>query len=591
MDFTYKSKGNIGIGNVLDTILKNKGIKNVSLFLNPNESCLEEDTLLDNIEIAADLLIKHNDKHSHVTVVQDCDVDGVTSATLIMLYMARHFKNLTVDYVIHDNKEHGLDDETMLKLSEKRPDLVIIPDAGSNDLRQLKTLRNNNIDVIVLDHHDESKKVSRFKSIFHLDNLNQYALIVNNQMSKRVTDKAMTGVGIAYKFCKILDKKLNVNTADDYLDLVAVGMIADSCDLTNLQSRYLVLKGLEQICNGENMNLFITELVNSQMYSLHNKVTIIGISFYIAPLINSLIRLGSYEDKEIMLKAFLNSDETVVTKIRGKGEVSISIQEKARRLCETHKRKQKTLTDKYTQMLSEQIDNYGLNNLPVLCCKADSEIEKTFTGLIANKLTSMYKKPCILLRETPNTLMGSARGFDKSSINDIKQFCLDTKLFTLAEGHSNACGVSIKSENIPNFYEYLSNMECDTKLHYDVDTVFNDKTLNKSIVESISNCSDVWGTSVEEPVFAIENIVVNTSDIQLLGEKKNTIKFTWHNIDFIKFNTTEDEFDKIINTGKSVDFTMIGRFSINEYNGTKTPQVLIENMTYKPSSTQKKFVF
>ena len=292
-----------------------------------------------------------------------------------------------------------------------------------------------------------------------------------------------------------------------------------------------------------------------------------------------------------MLKAFLNSDETIVTKIRGKGEVSISIQEKARRLCETHKRKQKTLTDKYTQMLSEQISENGLNNMPVLCCKADSEIENTFTGLIANKLTSIYKKPCILLRETPEVLMGSARGFNKSSIKDIKGFCLNTKLFALAEGHSNACGVSIKYENIQKFYDYLSKIECDTKLHYDVDTVFNDKTLNKTIVESISNCSDVWGTSVEEPVFAIENIVVNSSDIHLLGEKKNTIKFAWHNIEFIKFNTTEDEFNKIINTGKSVDFIMIGRFSINEYNGAKTPQVLIENMMYKSSSTQKKFVF
>ena len=241
--------------------------------------------------------------------------------------------------------------------------------------------------------------------------------------------------------------------------------------------------------------------------------------------------------------------------------------------------------------MSNQIEKYNLNRLPVLCCKVGADVEKTFTGLIANKLTSKYMKPCILLRETPTILMGSARGFDKSSIKDIKEFCINSKLFLSADGHSNACGVSIKFDNIAVFYEYLFEMKCDTGLHYDVDAILNDKTLSKSVIESISNCSDVWGTSVDEPIFAIENIIVSTSDVMLLGEKKNTIKFTWHNIDFIKFNTNEIEYNDIKNIGDSVKFTVIGKLSINEYNGNKTPQVMIENMMYELSKIKKKFVF
>ena len=57
----------------------------------------------------------------------------------------------------------------------------------------------------------------------------------------------MTGVGITYKFTQILDKYYGVNYADDYLDLVSLGMIADKADMTNLQTRYLVLSGIEQI--------------------------------------------------------------------------------------------------------------------------------------------------------------------------------------------------------------------------------------------------------------------------------------------------------------------------------------------------------
>ena len=69
------------------------------------------------------------------------------------------------------------------------------------------------------------------------------------------------------------------------------------------------------------------------------------------------------------------------------------------------------------------------------------------------------------------------------------------------------------------------------------------------------------------------------------------IKFTWHNIDFIKFNTNEIEYNDIKNIGDSVKFTVIGRLSINEYNGNKTPQVMIENIMYESSEIKKKFVF
>lgn len=262
-------------------------------------------------------------------------------------------------------------------------------------------------------------------------------------------------------------------------------MIADSCDLTQLQTRYLVLEGIKQIQNETNHNKFISELVKSQAYSLHSKATILGISFYIAPLVNALIRLGTKEDKEIMLKAFLNSSEKAIIKIRGKGEVEVSIQEQARRLCESYKRKQQKMTGDYTEVLKQQINEFGLNEYPVICCKADKSFEKTFIGLIANKLTSMYNKPCLLLRDCNDILMGSARGFDKSHIKDIKDFCLQTKLFDLAEGHPNACGVTIKKDNISKFYEYLSQQNFDNTLNYTVDAVFDEKSLTAEVIQSI----------------------------------------------------------------------------------------------------------
>lgn len=591
MTFEYQTRGSIGIGNPVTRILENRGIKNVPMFLNPTKSCLEDNHLLDNIDLAVDIFLKHMNNNSKVVVLQDCDCDGVTSAALMIQYINDNFPSISVDYIIHDNKEHGLDNKSMLEIKPKKPDLLIIPDAGSNDLRQLKTLKFAGIDVIVLDHHDESEKVTRLKSIYRLNNLNDFAVIVNNQMSSKVNDKSMTGVGIVYKFCSVVDERLKRDTVNKYLDLVALGMIADSCDLTQLQTRYLVLEGIKQIQNETNHNKFISELVKSQAYSLHSKATILGISFYIAPLVNALIRLGTKDGKEIMLKAFLNSSEKAIVKIRGKGEIEVSIQEQARRLCESYKRKQQKMTGDYTEVLKEQINEFGLNEYPVICCKADKSFEKTFTGLIANKLTSMYNKPCLLLRDCNDILMGSARGFDKSHIKDIKDFCLQTKLFDLAEGHPNACGVTIKKDNISKFYEYLSQQNFDNTLNYTVDAVFDEKSLTAEVIQSIFALSDVWGTNIEEPLFLLKMKCPIDGGFTVLGNEKNTIKLTFHNIEIIKFRSSENEYNEIKTLGKMVEFTIVGKFSVNEYNGKKTPQVIVENWMYKPCTEKPKFRF
>lgn len=591
MTFEYQTRGSIGIGNPVTKILENRGIKNVPMFLNPTKSCLEDNHLLDNIDLAVDIFLKHMNNNSKVVVLQDCDCDGVTSAALMIQYINDNFPSISVDYIIHDNKEHGLDNKSMLEIEPKKPDLLIIPDAGSNDLRQLKTLKSVGIDVIVLDHHDESEKVTRLKSIYRLNNLNDFAVIVNNQMSSKVNDKSMTGVGIVYKFCSVVDERLKRDTVNKYLDLVALGMIADSCDLSQLQTRYLVLEGIKQIQNETNHNKFISELVKSQAYSLHSKATILGISFYIAPLVNALIRLGTKDGKEIMLKAFLNSSEKAIVKIRGKGEIEVSIQEQARRLCESYKRKQQKITSDYTEVLKEQINEFGLNEYPVICCKADKSFEKTFTGLIANKLTSMYNKPCLLLRDYNDILMGSARGFDKSHIKDIKDFCLQTKLFDLAEGHPNACGVTIKKDNISKFYDYLSQQNFDNTLNYTVDAVFDEKSLTAEVIQSIFALSDVWGTNIEEPLFLLKLKCPTDGGFTVLGNEKNTIKLTFHNIEIIKFRSSENEYNEIKNLGKMVEFTIVGKFSVNEYNGKKIPQVIVENWMYKPCDEKPKFRF
>lgn len=190
-------------------------------------------------------------------------------------------------------------------------------------------------EIIILDHHD-------------IESNGNPAIVVNKSIiNKSFTDKAMTGVGIVYKFIKVLDKYYNVDYADEYLDLVAFGMIGDRADVTNLQTRYLILEGLKQLKNKTNKNKLLSFFVEKRMYSMNNTVTMNGIAFYINPLVNSMIRLGTFEDKVILFETLMcNSDRMIERKVRGKGMVLMTVQEYSYKACESTNNKQKKLTEK-----------------------------------------------------------------------------------------------------------------------------------------------------------------------------------------------------------------------------------------------------
>ena len=300
MSFKYEVLGQVRFGNELEDILRLKGVTDIKSFLNPTVENTESELLFNNIEKARDVLIKHIENNNKIDLVVDCDVDGNTSGAVIYQYIKKIKSSIDIDYFIHTGKLHGLK-EFVDRICQDDSSLVIVPDAGTGDVEECKRIIESGKDIIILDHHSISSEGNP-------------AIVVNNQLSDKVTDKAMTGVGVTYKFAKLLDKYYGVDYSNDYLDLVALGMIGDRADTMDLETRFLILEGLNQIRNKSGKNKLIETLVNAQMYSMDNKITMNGIGFYVCPLINSLIRLGEYEDKRYMFEAFVNSDKVLERK-------------------------------------------------------------------------------------------------------------------------------------------------------------------------------------------------------------------------------------------------------------------------------------
>ncbi|WP_303982249.1 DHH family phosphoesterase [Niallia circulans] len=550
----FKLLGDNDLENPIETIFINRGVKDSFSLLTCDESSEIHFSNLINIDCAVSCLLKHVEHESEIFIQVDSDIDGFNSSAILISYLTRTFPKIKINWRLQDGKEHGV-------MVEKIPDttsLVIIPDAGSNQYDEHKCLKEKGMDVIVLDHHEATKQ-------------SDYAIVVNNQLSPNYPNKNLSGAGIVYKFCQALDSKLNHAYADDYLDLVAFGNIGDIMDLRELETRYYVKEGLKQI-----KNPLIRALVEKQEYSLKGNVNIIGASFYIVPLINAGIRAGTKKDKEDMMRSLLGVDEQVYYK-RGKSYEPLH-QSVARNLSNLRNRQNKAKQVGVEILLSEIDANLKEK---VIILDVTDILDKNLTGLVANQLVDRYKRPVVLLRKRKKgVLSGSARGYEKSGVNDFKEFLTSTGLFVFCEGHNNAFGVEIIEENLHSLKEYIINSFPETKSNLEeveVDFILSNDDIDKNFILSIAEYKDEWGSNIKEPLIGFKDIPVQVSEVYLNGNKRKLLKFYQSGIDFIKPYFKEEDYIKDFNEGETAYLDIVGKCQINEWDGKSKPQIEIKD--------------
>ena len=253
----------------------------------------------------------------------------------------------------------------------------------------------------------------------------------------------------------------------------------------------------------------------------------------------------------------------------------MSVQEYAYRRCEHFKRLQKKLVDESTQILVEQIEQFDLDYAPVIVCNAQ-DINKNLTGLIANKLTSIYSKPVMVLSKVDNLLCGSARGKNGSEIEDFKSFCENTKLFTKLAGHSNAFGVNIEENKIQVLFDFLNSLT-HTPVCLKIDKLLTNQELNLNFANNLLKYGYLWGCGVDEPKFVVK-MDLNVKKIKILNSK--TITFQSNGLKYIMFNAPKiftQDIDKLMNE-KNIPCELLIKISKNTYNNITSPQIIIEDI-------------
>lgn len=563
-----------------EQVLANRGVENIENFFDISFASVQTPMALENMDIAVGMFIHHMHDRSKTVIIVDSDVDGFTSAAVLSNYIhARNefFKDppMELHYLFHDDKQHGLYPDMMAKVRALNPQFLIIPDASGTNA-QYAALNEIGIDVLVLDHHDTEDTGDGANTI-----------VVNNQHSPEYKNKALSGVGVVYQFCCAVDESLGVRFAEQWLDLVAVGLVADVMDMRFDETRFLTQAGLNNP-----RSQFVLQCLETYDYQMQGNLTPHSVAFYIAPMINAVNRIGTQAEKELLFRSLIDKESVVPTasgKRGARGEMVPLIME-ALRQGTNAKSRQTRRQDKLAQLIDDVIAEEGLLKNKVLIVTIDDfdKDQRALSGLIANKLIDLYQRPVMLLfwNEEKEEYHGSARApSDVEAFANFRQQCVDSELFIYASGHEQAHGVGVSAENVGEVQDYFNARYdgVDVSPTYNCDFIVDARDASlPDIILNLGEYGHVWGTGIKEPLIAVTGVSIGKSNSVLFTKGRvPTLKLSLPNdVSCIRFNSSQEEFDSIVpkyDGGTEVcnEATIIGRASINEWQGSVTPQLKI----------------
>lgn len=541
-----KSKYNIS--ELLATILVNKNIttqKEINEFLNPTRNDFFDPFLMNDMDIAIKRIKKAIENQEKVIIYGDYDVDGITSITVLKSFLKD--VGLDVDYYIPNRLEegYGLNKNAIDEIAKKEYKLMITVDCGISAIEEVDYANSLGIEVIITDHHEPGDEIPK-----------ALAVVDNKRKDNKYPFRELAGVGVAFKVSQALAQSMNIREEEylKYLDIVCVGTISDIVPLVG-ENRVITKLGLKLVKQTRNMGL--RAIINSSGYSQINSTTI---SFGVAPRINACGRMGKAEQA---LKLLLSKDIYEVNKL-------------TQELNSYNRERQEIEKEIFENVLTKIEQNNLAKNRTIVV--GGENWHHGVIGIVSSKITEKYFKPSILLSfEEDGTGKGSGRsipGFDLHEALMKCENCLEK-----FGGHSMAVGLTIKKENLEQFYKEFEKIAEENEIEniipiINVDAKIELDKIDKSVVEDLKQL-EPFGEANKTPTFALKNIRIDS--IRALSEGKHlklTLRENNQIINAIGFNI--GELAEAYKIGDKIDIA--GVLEINTFNGIDNLQINIKDI-------------
>ncbi len=563
----------LGCSEILASLLVNRGYKDkdsAKLFITKSQEVLHNPFLLNDMDKAVNRILSAIKNKEKITIYGDYDVDGVTSVSILYLYLEKI--GALIDYYIPCRKGegYGVSIEALARLKDNGTKLVITVDTGVTAINEAIFAKENGIDMVVTDHHECTDVLPS-------------AIAVINPKRRDTTYpfSNLAGVGVVFKLLCALEKEYsNISILEatkkialSYSDLTAIGTIADVMPVID-ENRIITAYGLQCAEKSDKIGLDVLirmcrsgdgKVVKTKS---KKKLTSGFVGFTIAPRINAAGRISS---ASTAVELFLSKDEQVAEKY-------------AFELCEINRERQFTenkIAEEAYEIIEE--NGYFMNSMIIL---DNSTWHHGVIGIVSSKISDKYGVPSILIsfegNDDPNDPeaigKGSGRSVPGMNLVDALSSCAD--LLEKAGGHELAAGLTVKRKNLSmlkqRLEEYAKNCFKDSEPErlLEIDSELDTNKISLSLANEISTL-EPYGVANPAPIFACKNMVIE--DIVPVGMNRHlrlTLSKDGKIFNVMLFSVSPDEF--WLNISDEVDIAF--NIEANEFAGNVNLQISIKDI-------------
>lgn len=498
-----------GIEPLVADLLWRRGIRtpeSLQRFLEPSLDQLHDPFLLKGMDEAVRVLAEACAAGARIVVSGDYDVDGITSSALLTDFLRRAgVTNLATFIPNRFDHGYGLTSRTVDALLALAPQVVVTVDNGITALGEVDRLRAAGVTTVITDHH-----LPREEGV-------PAGIVVNPlQPGCGYPFKRISGCGVTLKLVTALRKTLRERgwwsaarpepNLKDWLDLVAIGTVADVVPLTE-ENRVLARHGLE-VLNRPRLRPGIEALLAVSRHDRGDgRVTARTIGFQLAPRLNAAGRM-----KEGMLGVDLLLAE--------RPEAAIEL---ARQLDLANDERRSTGEEMLREALA-RIQQDRLDHAAGIVVTAPGFHEGVI-GILAARLVERYQRPVVVLAESGGALKGSARSVPGVNVTEAITSC--APLLLEFGGHAGAGGLKLPADRLAAFREgFLA--DCARQLREVappslwLDARLDPKRLSLELAEQFGRL-EPFGQDHGEPAFLIEGADLPEAP-QILKDKQGRDK-------------------------------------------------------------------
>ena len=568
-------KENFSLDEITSKLLSIRNIKKneINTFLNPSiKNVLPNPNILLDMDKSTLRTTKAIERKEKIGIFGDYDVDGATSTALL----GNYFSELKIDFEIYipDRKKDGYGPsiKSFKELIDKKVKLIFTVDCGTLSFEAINFAKENNIDVIVLDHHQSEVKLP-----------NAFSIINPNRLDDKSNLQYLCAAGVSFMFLISLNRDLRSNKWFDknyidepnlinYLDLVSLGTVCDVVPLVGL-NRAIVKQGLKVIKSKKNLGL--KTLLD--ICKIESNPSIYHLGYLLGPRINAGGRVGKCSHGANLL---LNKNPKDTFRI-------------ASELDQFNKERQILEKDLLQKILNETKD-YKTDPVLIL---SGSKWHEGIIGIVAARLKDKFNKPVIIISLEGDVGKASARSIVGFDIGSVIIAATQEKILIKGGGHKMAGGFSIKAENIEKLKDFVFrkfkniNEDLRSDRPFLLDSIIAPSAVNLEFYNKIALLSP-FGSGNPEPRFIIEDLktingkIVGDKHIKsvLIGKDGTAFKS-------IAFNAVENDLSAYLLQKNNKVFNVAGKLSLNEWKGQSNVEFIIDdisvNKTFKntvPSS-------